>query len=118
MGVAPSDAKVYFDRDTYGDKELKIANVNYIKHKLRNVILSDYSVAPELFKLSVNDALGFVADGGTGGPDGSIQFEKDKEENKGLAKTLGVSKTIKVELQRTNGVSLAQIPEERTREPK
>ena len=31
-----SNAKVYFDTDTYGDKELKIATVNRIKQKLRN----------------------------------------------------------------------------------
>lgn len=101
--------QVYFDLDTYGDKELKIATVNRIKQKLRNAILQDNAVAPDLFKLAVSDALGYEAATDDGGPDGSIQFEMDKPGNMGLSKALKVCKDIKGELQRTNSVSLADI---------
>ncbi len=104
-----SNAKVYFDTDTYGDKELKIATVNRIKQKLRNAILQDNSLAPGLFMLSINDALGYTLNTTEGGPDGSIQYEMDREENKGLEKALACVKQIKSELQRTNSVSLADI---------
>ena len=109
LATQPVQAKVYFDLDTYGDKELKIATVNRIKQKLRNAILQDNAVAPNLFKLAVNDALGYIAVTDEGGPDGSIQFEMDQEGNKDLIKALQVCKEIKSELQRTNSVSLADI---------
>ena len=79
----PALAKVYFDTDTYGDKELKIATVNKMKQKLRNAILADNSLGGDLLKLAINDALSYDAKTEDGGPDGSIQFELEREENKG-----------------------------------
>ena len=78
----PVLAKVYFDTDTYGDKELKIATVNKMKQKLRNAILEDNSLGPDLLKLAINDALSYDVKTEEGGPDGSIQFELEREENK------------------------------------
>ena len=79
----PALAKVYFDTDTYGDKELKIATVNKMKQKLRNAILEDNELGADLLKLAINDALSYDAKTEEGGPDGSIQFELEREENKG-----------------------------------
>ena len=104
-----ANAKVFFDTDVYGDKELKIATVNKIKQKLRNAILQDISVAPDLLKLAINDALGYDFITTSGGPDGSIVYEMDCPENKGLEKALAVVLQIKKDLQRTNTVSLADI---------
>ena len=109
INIKNVNAKVYFDTDVYGDKELKIATVNKIKQKLRNAILQDISVAPDLLKLAINDALGFDASTDSGGPDGSIVFEIDREENKGLEKALAVVLAVKKDLQRTNTVSLADV---------
>jgi hypothetical protein len=102
-------AKVFFDTDTYGDKELKIATVNKIKQKLRNAILDDPALAPDLLRLSINDALSYNAQTEAYGPDGAIQFELDREENKGLAKAVEVVQRIKKELQRTNTVSFSDL---------
>ena len=107
--LSRANAKVYFDTDVYGDKELKIATVNKIKQKLRNAILQDISVAPDLLKLAINDALGYDYSTTSGGPDGSIVFEMDRVENKGLEKALAVVLQVKKDLQRTNTVSLADI---------
>lgn len=108
--AAPARAKVFFDTDTYGDKELKIATVNKLKQKLRNAILADPEVAPQLLQLAFNDALGFNAITQSGGPDGSILYElKAEGPNAGLDKGLAVLLAIKKELQRTNTVSFGDI---------
>ncbi|KAJ1435654.1 heme peroxidase [Ochromonadaceae sp. CCMP2298] len=107
--AAKVSAKTFFDTDVYGDKELKIATVNKIKQKLRNAILLDPAVAPNLLKLAINDALGFDYGSQDGGPDGSVQFEMEKEENQGLQNALDVVNTIKKALQRTTQVSFADI---------
>jgi hypothetical protein len=105
-----ADARVYFDTDVYGDKELKIATVNKIKQKLRNAILEDPSVAPQLLQLSINDALGFNALTQEGGPDGSIQFEMaESGPNAGLEKAVGVLMKIKKELARTNTAGFGDL---------
>jgi hypothetical protein len=107
--VQPVNAKVYFDTDTYGDKELKIATVNKMKQKLRNSILQDPSIAPVLFRLALKDALSFDATSGDGGLDGSILYELDRAENKDLDKAVGTILQIKKELQRTNVVSASDL---------
>ena len=104
MNVDTSFAKVYFDTDVYGDKELKIATVNKIKQKLRNAILQDITIAPDLLKLAITDALGYEITSQDGGLDGSIVFELDKDENKALKKAVDVILSIKKDLQRTNTV--------------
>lgn len=93
----------------YGDKELKIATVNKIKQKLRNAILQDPMVAPALLKLAINDALGFEEGNLKGGPDGSIQFEMNREENISLESAFQVIVNIKKELQRTNVVGFGDL---------
>ena len=105
----PATAKVYFDTDTYGDKELKIATVNKMKQKLRNAILADVTLAPDLLRLAINDALTFDAATRDGGPDGSIQFEMTRDQNKGLEKAAAVVQGIKKELMRTNTVSYSDL---------
>jgi catalase (peroxidase I) len=80
-----------------------------MKQKLRNAILKDITVAPELVKLAINDALGFEIASGDGGPNGSILFEKDKTENESLKKAIDLVLGVKKEMQRTNTVSLADM---------
>jgi Peroxidase len=104
-----SVAKVFFDTDTYGDKELKIAAVNAIKQRLRNAILDDVSIAPDLLKLAINDALDYDVSTSAGGPEGSIQFEMDREENKSLKKAADVLQAIKKDLKRTKTVSYSDL---------
>lgn len=104
-----ANAKVYFDTDVYGDKELKIATVNKIKQKLRNAISQDIQLAPTLLQLSINDALGYDAVTTDGGPDGSIRLELDRDGNKPLARAVEVLEGIKNELLRTNTVNLADL---------
>lgn len=109
MSPSAAGAKVFFDTDTYGDKELKIATVNKIKQKLRNAILDDVTLAPDLLKLALNDALSYNYSTDDNGPDGSIQFELEREENKGLKKAAEVIQKIKKELQRTTSVSFSDL---------
>lgn len=109
LSAQSASAKVFFDTDVYGDKELKIATVNKMKQKLRNAILKDITVAPELVKLAISDALGFDIASGEGGPNGSILFEKDRAEDASLKRALDLVLGVKKELQRTNTVSLADV---------
>lgn len=102
-------AKVFIDVDSYGDKELKIATVNKLKQKLRDAILRDISIAPELYQLAINDALGFDAQTQEGGPDASIKFEMKLDGNVGLERALQITLDVKKELQRTNTVSLSDV---------
>lgn len=104
----PSEA-VYFDTDVYGDKELKIATVNKMKQKLRNEILNNISLAPIFLKLAINDALGYSVETKDGGPDGSVLFEMDREENKGLEAGIESLKKVQDELRRTNTVAFGDI---------
>jgi len=103
------DAKIFFDTDVYGDKELKIATVNKLKQKLRNGILSNPFIAADLLKVSINDALGYDIGSQDGGPDGSIQFEADLDHNKGLSNAIALMQDVKKQLQRTNSVSFADV---------
>ena len=107
--VSKADAKTYFDTDVYGDKELKIATVNKLKQKLRNGILSNPSIAADLLKVAINDALGYDVTSQDGGPDGSIQFEADLDHNKGLSSAIALMQDVKKQLQRTNSVSFADV---------
>jgi len=111
LARAPAaQAKVYFDTDVYGDKELKIATTNKIKQKLRNAILADFSLAPLFYELAINDALGFDAATLSGGPDGSIGlFEMDREMNKDLSRAVDTIKVIMAELKRTNTVGFGDL---------
>lgn len=107
--TSKADAKTFFDTDVYGDKELKIATVNKLKQKLRNGILSNPSIAADLLKVSINDALGYDIESQDGGPDGSIQFEADLDHNKGLSNAISLMQDVKKQLQRTNSVSFADV---------
>ena len=57
--VRSASAKVFIDTDLYGDKELKIATINKLKQKLRDAINKDITIAPLLFQIAINDALGY-----------------------------------------------------------
>ena len=103
-----SSAKVYFDLDTYGDKELKIATVNKIKQKLRNLILQNIELAPVLFQLAISDALGYDIKTDEGGPDASIKFEVDVN-NKEFIEAIAAIESIKKDLSRTNSVSSSDL---------
>ena len=93
----------------YGDKELKIATVNSIKQKLRNVIQQDIRIAPYLLKLAINDALGYNSATGSGGPDGSIQFELERKENLSLVGAVQAINSVKKDLQRTKVASFGDL---------
>lgn len=103
-----SSAKVYFDLDTYGDKELKIATVNKIKQKLRNLILQNIALAPVLFQLAISDAIGYDMKTEEGGPDASIKFEIDQS-NTEFVDALAAIELIKKDLSRTNSVSSSDL---------
>ena len=100
-------AKTIFDTDVYGDKELKIATVNKIKQKLRNGILNDPSIAPDLLRIAINDALGYDSNTQEGGMDGSIKYEINN--NKNLEKGLELIENITKDLKRTTSVSFSDI---------
>ena len=109
LGSRHANAKTFFDTDVYGDKELKIATLNKMKQKLRNAILEDPLLAPQLLELAICDALGYNFQTEDGGPDGSIKFELDREEFKDLATAANVIEKIKNELKRTNTVGFGDL---------
>lgn len=103
------NAKTFFDTDVYGDKELKIATINKMKTKLRTAIIDDPKLAPMLLELALCDALGYNSQNEDGGPDGSIQYEVDREEFQALKPSISVIEKIKNDLKRTNTVSFADL---------
>jgi len=65
-------AIVTVDPDRYGDKELKMATVNIVKGKVRDLLTANPQLASPFLQLSMHDALTYDASTGEGGPDGSI----------------------------------------------
>ncbi|CAM9736258.1 unnamed protein product [Pylaiella littoralis] len=102
-------AAVNFETERYGDKELKIATVNKLRQQIRNSLLEEPKLAPEMLKLAIVDALGFDASTQTGGPDGSVTLELDREASKGLKDAVDNALKIKKNLQRTNEMTLADV---------
>lgn len=78
---AATHAEVYFDIDRYGDKELKVAAINSVKQTCRNILQERPELLPAFFMLTVHDALSYNAETNAGGPNGSLRFELDREEN-------------------------------------
>lgn len=74
-------AEVNFDIDRYGDKELKVSTINSTKQNCRNILQSRPELLPAFFMLGVHDALSYNAETNSGGPNGSLRFELDREEN-------------------------------------
>ncbi|EWM26509.1 l-ascorbate peroxidase [Nannochloropsis gaditana] len=105
----PARASVAFDPDRYGDKELKIATVNKLKQKLRNAIAGDLSLAVSFVRLAINDGIGYDAATNEGGPDGSIAFEMDRDQNAGLKPALETLLKVKREIQSTNEVTFGDV---------
>mmetsp|Transcript_1982 Transcript_1982/g.2653 ORF Transcript_1982/g.2653 Transcript_1982/m.2653 type:complete len:352 (+) Transcript_1982:68-1123(+) len=105
LSPSRSNAKVYFEIEKYGDKELKIATINKLKQNLRNVMGKDPSLIPEFFKLALLDGLGYDVKTNAGGLDGAV----DLKDNPDLQKALDEVLQIKRKLQRTNELSLADI---------
>lgn len=102
-------ASVQFETERYGDKELKIATVNKLRQQIRNVLLEDPNLAPGMLKLAIADALGYDASTQSGGPDGSVMLEMDREVAKGLKPALEAALKIKKNMQRTNEMTLGDI---------
>lgn len=67
-----AEAAVYYDKDRYGDKELRVATVNRIRQNLRNAIVKDPTLSPLFLRLAIQDALTYNDATGDYGPDGSI----------------------------------------------
>ncbi|CAM9690685.1 unnamed protein product [Ectocarpus sp. 6 AP-2014] len=111
LAVSPeaAQASVNFETERYGDKELKIATVNKLRQQIRNSLLEDPKLAPEMLKLAIADALGFDASTQTGGPDGSVVLELDREVTKSLKPAVDNALKIKKNLQRTNEMTLADV---------
>jgi hypothetical protein len=101
----PVLGKTFIDIDVYGDKELRIAALNKLKQKVRDEILKDKGLAPQLLQLMIDDALGFSAKTRDGGADGSVVYETDVTGNKAL----GAVKRVHQQLQRTVSFSLADV---------
>lgn len=74
-------AEVNFDIDRYGDKELKVSTINSTKQNCRNILQARPELLPAFFMLGVHDALSYNAETNAGGPNGSLRFELDREEN-------------------------------------
>jgi hypothetical protein len=71
-------------RVRYGDKELKVSTINTVKQNCRNILQQRPELLPAFFMLGVHDALTYNAETNEGGPDGSLRFELDREENASL----------------------------------
>lgn len=74
-------AEVNFDIDRYGDKELKVSTINSTKQNCRNILQTRPELLPAFFMLGVHDALSYNMETNSGGPNGSLRFELDREEN-------------------------------------
>eukprot|EP00904_Undaria_pinnatifida_P005124 jgi/Undpi1/1741/HiC_scaffold_11.g05130.m1 len=109
VGPDPVGATVNFETERYGDKELKIATVNKLRQQIRNSLLEDPKLAADMVKLAIADALGFDVTTQTGGPDGSVVLEMDRDLLKNLRPAVDNALKIKKNLQRTNEMTLADV---------
>lgn len=66
-----------------------------VKDKLRVEIGANPDIIPDLLKLALNDALTYDKDSKTGGANGSIRYELNRPENKGLDKAMNFLENIK-----------------------
>ncbi|CAN0284045.1 unnamed protein product [Ascophyllum nodosum] len=62
-----------------------------------------------MVKLAIADALGFDVATQSGGPDGSVLLEMERDATKGLKPALNAALKIKKNLQRTNEMTLADV---------
>ncbi|CAM9446873.1 unnamed protein product [Heterosigma akashiwo] len=108
VNTMKSDAKVYFEIDKYGDKELKIGTVNKLNQNLRNAMGKDPTLIPAFFRLALYDGLNYVAASNLGGLDGKLD-PRLRELDPAAGRALGEALAIKARLQRTNELSLADV---------
>jgi hypothetical protein len=101
----PAIGRTFIDIDVYGDKELRIAALNKLKQKVRDEILKDNQLAPQLLQLMIDDALGYTASTKEGGADGSVAYE----EYPGRDNALAAVKRVHQQLQRTVSFSFADV---------
>lgn len=98
-----------FDPDRYGDKELKIATVNRIKQAIQNECAGDLSLLPAMLQLSLSDAFSYQTATRTGGIDGSILLELDRESSQGLQAAAAKLQQIHTALKRQTQISKADV---------
>ena len=99
-----ASAQVFFDGDTYGDKELKVATLNKLKQTLRNSITKNPKLALSYFELAVSDALSFDVLSQDGGLDGSVAFE---ELPSSFVSAINALRGVQDDLSATNAISFA-----------
>lgn len=66
-----------------------------VKDKLRVEIAANPEYIPDLLKLALNDALTYDKDSKSGGANGSVRYELNRPENKGLERALSFLENIK-----------------------
>lgn len=89
------DAAVDFDIDRFGDKELKVSAINRVKQNLRNVLAERPELLGTFVLLALHDGLTYDQSTGAGGPNGSLRFEGDWEQNKELGDAMEVIKDVR-----------------------
>lgn len=80
-----------------------------LRERVREQLARDTSLAGPLLRLAFHDATTFESSNGfqSGGSNGSIRFELEKMENRGLIRPLHVVEAIHDEINKTYGISLA-----------
>lgn len=58
-----------------------MSTINSVKQNCRNILQQRPELLPAFFMLGVHDALTYDAETNEGGPNGSLRFELDREEN-------------------------------------
>ncbi|KAL2653653.1 hypothetical protein R1flu_021781 [Riccia fluitans] len=83
------------------------AYLQSVREKLRVAVKDNQNLVPALMRLALNDALTYDKESKTGGPNGSIIFELDRPENRGLKEAVtlleGVKKDMDVEFETKGG---------------
>lgn len=94
---------------TKDDIEIALITKSF-RDDVQAIVKNDPSLAGPLIRLAFHDATTWEVNkpfGGTGGPNGSIQYELDRSENRGIAKPLQLVQNMKSQSNSASSLSLA-----------
>ncbi|KAA8496679.1 L-ascorbate peroxidase 2, cytosolic [Porphyridium purpureum] len=72
-----AQAAVFVDTEKYGDKEMKVSEINRIKQGFRNLLSEGPELLASVMALAIHDSLTYSKTTGNGGPNGSLAYELD-----------------------------------------
>ncbi|KAG6547049.1 hypothetical protein Mapa_011666 [Marchantia paleacea] len=96
--LLPSGAAVNADAADLTQRFQRGEFLASVKEKLRVAVKDNQALVPDLMRLALNDALTFNKESKTGGSNGSIIFELERPENRGLEAAVALLASVKKDI--------------------